>query len=66
MPVIKASFFRSKGRSENMNIRLNQEEISHVKDMATKYTKGNISAWIRYAALKMKPFARDLETDSEK
>lgn len=35
-------------------------ERAHLKAMAKKYTGGNLSEWIRYAALYFKPRKRDL------
>ena len=42
-------------RNEQMALRLNEEEMAHLKKMADKFTEGNVSEYVRYAAMKFDP-----------
>ena len=37
------------------NLRLSEMEYKAIQEQANKYTNGNMSAWLRYAALNMTP-----------
>lgn len=43
------------------NFKANSEEIKKIKENADKYAGGNVTAWIRYAAMNCIPKSQDLE-----
>lgn len=44
------------------NFRYNDEEREKIKAKADRFTYGNMSAWIKYAALELEPRPEDLES----
>lgn len=40
---------------KTVNVRVTETERSLIEKLARKYAGGNISAWMRHAALKFKP-----------
>ena len=52
---------RPETRSRPFNIKVTETEYSTLKVKAQRYTDGNVSAWVRYAALNLKPDPKDLE-----
>lgn len=47
-------------RDIRVNARVNTREMAVIMSWAIKYTKGDLSGWIRYAALNFKPGKKDL------
>lgn len=47
----------------NLNLKLAQWELDEIKKNAEKYAGGNLSAWVRYAAMKTKPAKKELQED---
>lgn len=41
--------------------KVNAEEMRELLARANAYTQGNVSEWVRYAALKHKPAKEDLD-----
>jgi hypothetical protein len=50
-------------RGQQTSIRFSQKEWEIVLKMASKYTKGNLSVWIRQASLRFKPSKDDLKSE---
>jgi len=44
-------------------IKLTKEEKKQLQEKADKYTGGNVSAWVRYAAIKLEPKSADLHKE---
>lgn len=59
--VLKSKWHRESGRGKNMNVRLKDQEREDMQKKADEFAGGNLSVWMRYAALNMKPRARDLD-----
>lgn len=38
-----------------INLKISENELQEIKKKADKYTNGNLSAWLRYAAIKFNP-----------
>lgn len=47
-------------RSRMMNVKLTEDEFSRIFSNARKFAGGNISAWVRYAAMNLAPKQGDL------
>jgi len=45
-----------------MNLKISEEDLLAIKVKANYYTKGNVSMWMRYAALNHRPKKADLMT----
>lgn len=45
-----------------VTIKVNAEEMKQLLFRAHGFTKGNVSAWIRYAAFNFKPKKEDFES----
>jgi len=60
--MLKPKFFRQNDRSQNMNVRLTKAEREKIQALADEFADGNLSAWMRYAAVNCKPLNRHLET----
>ena len=43
-----------------INVKWTDKDLKELKKKADKYTNGNMSAWIRYAATQLDPKASDL------
>jgi len=43
-----------------INFKASRGDMKQIKEKADKYTEGNVSAWIRYAATQLEPKKRDL------
>lgn len=56
MPKIKAD-----KKTKNILIKVNDTEYQDILAKANTYTDGNISKWIRYAAIYLEPKEEDLE-----
>jgi len=48
-------------KDERINLKISTEEYNKIHQKAMLYTNGNISAWIRYAAINCIPEGEDLE-----
>lgn len=48
-----------------MNIKLTPSEFEALRVKAHRFTDGNVSAWIRYAAIELVPNPRDLVEPAE-
>jgi hypothetical protein len=57
MKVIKDSI---KEKSEIFNLRLTKIERQQIKDKADSYFNGNMSGYMKYAAINFKPKNEDL------
>ena len=44
-----------KEKRVNVNLKATKEEIKIIKEKADEFTKGNVSAWVRYASMNCKP-----------
>lgn len=49
-------------KSEMINIKITRLERKLLQGKADKYTNGNVSAWMRYAAINLEPKVQDLVT----
>lgn len=49
-----------KGSSPLFNFRVTPEEMALIRKKARKHTKGNCSAWCKYAAIHLDPRPEDL------
>lgn len=47
-------------KSEMINLKLTRNERRMIQARADKYTGGNVSEWIRYAAINLEPRIQDL------
>lgn len=43
-----------------INFKCTDEELAVIKAKAEKYANGNLSEWIRYAAIELEPRSKDL------
>jgi len=48
-------------KDRNINFKVNENELMKIRENAKKYTEGNISRWIRYAAIKLEPKSEDIQ-----
>lgn len=62
--LLKSSVRRPK-KSTNIIVKLDEAERKHIQSKANKFTRGNISEWVRYAAIHLEPKAADLTEDKE-
>ncbi len=49
-----------KPKFTSLTIKLPEEDLAEIRKQAKKFAKGNVSAWIRYAATKLAPKKEDL------
>ncbi len=59
MAILKSTFDRKKNKGL-INLKVTPTEYIQIKKNAIKFTKGNMSEWIRYAAIQLKPKPCDL------
>lgn len=52
-------------RSRPFNIKVTETEYTVLQTKAQRYTDGNISAWVRYAALNLQPKPEDVVGGSD-
>lgn len=48
-------------KEKTLIIKVRQKDFELIKEKATRYTAGNVSAWVRYAARNLEPLPEDLE-----
>lgn len=48
-------------RDRLINIKVTETELKAIKAKARRYTAGNLSSWIRYSSIELKPKAKDLK-----
>lgn len=66
MAVLK-EFEKKYGQNRvTTNVKVSDEEQAMIEKKAKQFTKGNVSAWIRYAATKHIPTKRELVTPRKK
>lgn len=47
-------------KTKYLSIKISESDYAKIILQAKKYTGGNVSRWIRYAAIKLKPNPEDL------
>lgn len=50
----------------SIGLRVSETERAIIEAKAKKFTKGNVSEWVRYAAINMQPKKEDVTNDIEK
>lgn len=52
---------KSDSKRRLINLKANREERNAIKANAKKFARGNVSEWVRYAAINFKPRSEDLK-----
>ena len=58
---LKAISPRKRILNKTITLHIKEEDLEKIKALADKYAQGNLSAWIRYAAVNHTPKKSDLE-----
>lgn len=58
---LKDKFINKNEETKIWNVRLTESERKIIDEKALLYTDGNASAWVRYAAINLKPLKKDIE-----
>lgn len=58
---LKKEFVSRNKKTKILNLKCTDEEILEMKKNAEQFSSGNLSAWIRFAAIKLKPTKKFLE-----
>lgn len=53
-------FQKNPSKSKRRLLRLSEADEKQISELAKKYAGGNVSGWIRYAALHYRPTKKDL------
>jgi hypothetical protein len=54
---------RSDKKTKPFLLRLSVDQLTEIRSLADKYADGNMTKWVRYAALHFKPAPRDLSSE---
>ena len=55
----------SRPKLQPMTLKVLKEDLATIKEKAALYTNGNVSMWMRYAALNHRPKKADLMANEE-
>jgi hypothetical protein len=58
---LKSQFTSRSKKTKILNLKCTDDEISEMKKNAELFSGGNLSAWIRFASIKLRPSKKFLE-----
>lgn len=58
--MLKSMLKKRKDEPFLLNIKITKKEFTAIKRKAKLHTKGNVSAWLRYAGAKLSPRKQDI------